>query len=139
MVAVAEYYCLDASVSRRSLCTGFLRPGFITTMQPTKPIRQLTHRREKVTCQPADSASGGSCSLGQDGASAKEVSHKAEATIPGSAASIHADGMMSSNRLAGRTTHQRLNSTLDRGRAESRRLLRMGLRLQTRVPHRCRS
>jgi hypothetical protein len=46
---------------------------------------------ERVTCQAGDLASGGSCSLGQVGASAKEVSHKAEAKIPGNAASIHAE------------------------------------------------
>lgn len=67
-----------------------------------------------------------SCSLGQVGASAKEVSHKAEATIPGNAASIHAEGLNGASPLAGKTTHQRLNCAFDQGRAESRRLEKDG-------------
>jgi hypothetical protein len=54
-------------------------------------------------CQPGSELllQAGSCSLGQVGASAKEVRHKAERKIPGNAASIHAEGSKASSPLAG--------------------------------------
>jgi hypothetical protein len=66
---------------------------------------------KKVSCQAGDLASGGSGSLGQVGASAKEVSHKAEAEIPGNAASIHAEGRNGGGLLARKTTPLRFKKS----------------------------
>jgi hypothetical protein len=70
----------------------------------------------------ANFASGGSGSLGQVGASAKEVRHKAERKIPGNAASIYAEGSKASSPLAGPAVPRMILSLLRAGRAESRRL-----------------
>ena len=62
---------------------------------------RVTAEQSPLASLAANFASGGSCSLGQVGASAKEVRHKAERKIPGNAASIHAEGSKASSPLAG--------------------------------------
>jgi hypothetical protein len=103
-------------------------PASLRAMQCSKQTRRLSHRRAKKGTWHAgtlcsERSCSGSSSLGQVGASAKEVSHKAEAKILENAASIHAEGWNAKVALAGRTRQQRLKGLVDRGRAESRRLL----------------
>jgi hypothetical protein len=113
--------CLSASVA--SFCPTH-------ELSSLRRCHNATHRADpstdsppkKVSCQAGDLASGGSGSLGQVGASAKEVSHKAEAEIPGNAASIHAEGRNGGGLLARKTKPLRFKGVWGRGAAESRRL-----------------
>ena len=97
LASVAES-CLPRCLSVFTSCPTHLHHLHHSCTTTNNAMQQVEWSTEsparKVTLpgRKAFSASRCSSSLGQVGASAKEVRHKAEATIPGNAASIHAEG-----------------------------------------------